>query len=85
MPVDSKGIVDIEELKKAVTADTAVNSVMHVNSETGAIQPIKEIANAAKAINPNVMVHSDCVQSYGKLQVNAKALISRPVSVTAKL
>ena len=83
LPVDSKGIVDIEELKKSVTADTAVISVMHVNSETGAIQPIKEIVNAAKAINPNVMVHSDCVQSYGKLQVNAKALGVDMLSVSA--
>ncbi len=83
LPVNNKGIVDIEALKEAVTLDTAIVSVMHVNSETGAVQPIKEIVQAAKSINPNVAVHSDCVQSYGKIPVNVKAFGVDMISVSA--
>ena len=83
LTVDNKGIVDMDKLRSALTPDTAIISVMHVNSETGTIQPIKEISSIAKAVNPNIAVHSDCVQSYGKLPVSAKLMGVDMLSVSA--
>lgn len=83
LPVNNVGIVDLEALKGAMTPDTAIISIMHVNSETGAIQPLKEISAIAKAINPNVVVHSDCVQSYGKIPVRIKELGVDMISTSA--
>lgn len=83
LTVDNKGIVDMDKLRSALTPDTAIVSVMHVNSETGTIQPIKEISSIAKAVNPNIAVHSDCVQSYGKLPVSAKLMGVDMLSVSA--
>ena len=83
LTVDNKGIVDLDKLRSALTPDTAIVSVMHVNSETGTIQPIKEISSIAKAVNPNIAVHSDCVQSYGKLPVSAKLMGVDMLSVSA--
>lgn len=83
IPVDNRGIVDLEALKELISADTAIVSVMHVNSETGAIQPISEVARIAKSINPNVVIHSDCVQSYGKLPISVKSLGADMISISA--
>ncbi len=83
IPVDNKGLVDLEALKNLVNKDTAIISVMHVNSETGAIQPINEISKIAKSINPNVIIHSDCVQSYGKLSISVKNMGVDMISISA--
>lgn len=65
----SDGRVDLEGFKKLLTPDTTLVSIMHVNNETGVIQPIEEIAKAAKAVSPKCIIHSDCVQSFGKIPV----------------
>lgn len=64
------GTFDIEQFKKAVRPDTILVSVMAVNNETGAVQPIEKI----KEIAPGVVVHSDCVQAYGKIPLNPKKM-----------
>ncbi len=73
-PVDSRGVVDLKALFEMLDADTALISVMTVNSETGAIMPIKEIAAIKNSICPQAVLHTDCVQGYGKLKINVKEL-----------
>ena len=73
-PVDSRGVVDLKALFELIDNDTALISVMTVNSETGAIMPIKEIAAVKNSVNPKIVLHTDCVQGYGKLNIDVKAL-----------
>lgn len=74
IPTDRFGRVDLVEYKKLLTKDTVLVSCIHVCNETGAINPIQEIAKLAKMVNPDCIVHSDGVQAYGKIPVNIKAL-----------
>ncbi len=61
------GQIDIEDVKKTVDKDTVFISVMAVNNETGAIYDIQNIFKTAKAINPNITTHCDCVQGFMKI------------------
>ena len=67
------GCVDPEEMAAAVDEKTVLLSVMHVNSETGAVNDIRAIARAARRKNPRLLIHSDCVQSFCKLPVSPKS------------
>ncbi|MWV45262.1 aminotransferase class V-fold PLP-dependent enzyme [Paenibacillus sp. HJL G12] len=69
LPVDGKGMVDPSELASAVRKDTILVSIMHVNNETGAVQPLAEIGHALKQANPLTVFHIDGVQGFGKLPV----------------
>lgn len=71
LSVDSKGRVDPTEVERALTDQTVLVSVMHVNNEVGTIQPIQEIGRLLKAY-PKVFFHVDAVQSFGKLPVYPK-------------
>lgn len=62
--VDASGRVDPSEVAEAVDSGTAVVSVMAANNETGARQPVRKVAEAARAVNPEVAIHTDAVQSY---------------------
>lgn len=66
--VDAAGVISLDELRDKVRKDTILVSIMHVNNEMGAIQPIEE---AAKIIHTNsrAIFHVDAVQSFGKLPV----------------
>ena len=68
--VDAEGRVDAAKVGEAVDATTALVSIMHVNNETGATQPIAALSRAAKARNPRVAVHVDAVQSFGRYPVS---------------
>jgi cysteine desulfurase len=72
VPVDASGIVSIDSVRSAITDDTALVSVMHANNEIGTIQPIAAIAEAAHA--RGAVVHTDAVQSTGKIPVDVRAL-----------
>lgn len=72
LPVDGNGVVDPEELARAMRADTTLVSLMHANNETGVIQPLAQIAEVCRA--HRVLLHSDMVQSFGKLPVNVRDL-----------
>ena len=61
------GRIDTEQLKNALNDNTTLVSVMHVNNETGVINPIPEIKQLIKEHAPNAYLHSDCVQSFGKI------------------
>lgn len=67
--VDKEGIVDVEEIKKKINENTLVVTIMHVNNEIGTIQPIEEIAQICRA--RNVPFHTDAVQSFGKMNIDA--------------
>jgi len=69
LPVDERGIVSVETLKEALTEQTILVSIMHVNNETGAIQPIAEIGQLLK-LYPKTRFHVDAVQSIGKLPID---------------
>lgn len=71
LPVDESGIVDVEELKKAIRDDTCLVSVMYVNNEIGTIQPIKEIGAVCR--ERGVLFHTDAVQAVGHLPIDVKA------------
>jgi cysteine desulfurase len=72
LPVDGAGKIRMEELKKALTGETLLVSVMMANNEIGTIQDIGEIAALAKAAG--AYVHTDAVQAVGKIPVNAAEL-----------
>ncbi|GIO30513.1 MULTISPECIES: cysteine desulfurase family protein [Paenibacillus] len=73
LPVDGKGKVDPAHVASAVRKDTILVSIMHVNNETGAVQPLEEIGRAVKEANPLTLFHIDGVQGFGKLPVRLKA------------
>lgn len=70
---EKNGEVSAEAVAKALTADTVLVSVMHVNNETGAIQPVEKIKKYMESVCPGALFHSDCVQSFGKLPVLPEA------------
>jgi cysteine desulfurase len=72
VPVDQSGVVSVERLREAVTPETALVSVMHANNEIGTIQPVAEIAGVARAAG--ALMHTDAVQSAGKLPLDVRAL-----------
>jgi len=72
LPVDQSGIVSPERVAGLITDDTAIVSVMHANNEIGTIQPIAELAAIAHA--HGALMHTDAVQSAGKIPVDVKAL-----------
>jgi cysteine desulfurase len=69
---DASGIVDPDDVRRAIREDTALVSVMHVNNEIGTIQPIAEIARVAH--DAGVPFHSDGVQAAGRVRVDVNAL-----------
>ena len=79
---DEHGIVDPEEVAKAVREDTILVSCMMVNNEVGAIEPVAEISAAVKKINPDIYMHVDAIQAYGKLPVYPSKLGADLVSVS---
>ena len=72
LPVDESGIVAPETLRRALTDQTALVSIMHANNEIGTVQPIAALAAIAKA--GGALFHTDAVQSAGKIPVDVKAL-----------
>lgn len=72
IPVVRTGIVDLEALRSMINHETALVSVMHVNNEVGTIQPIREIADIVHEYD--CVLHSDTVQSYGKVPLSVTAL-----------
>lgn len=73
LPVNEDGSVSANDLKKLLRKDTILVSVMAVNNETGAINPIDDIAKLLKE-HRNVVFHSDVTQCIGKLDINYDAL-----------
>jgi len=74
LPVDGDGHVSMEALKEALCDETILVSVMHVNNEIGAIEPIEEISKTVKSFKPSIILHVDAIQSFGKLIVQPKRM-----------
>ena len=70
LPVDKNGVLDLENLDKSMTPDTAVVSLMWGNNETGVIFPVEEAS--AMAHERGILFHTDAVQSAGKIPINLK-------------
>lgn len=73
LPVNEQGVVTFDDVKKAIRDDTILVSCMMVNNETGAINPIKEMAEYLHA-HTRIAIHSDCVQAIGKIPVDISCL-----------
>ncbi|MDP2914884.1 MAG: IscS subfamily cysteine desulfurase [Candidatus Aminicenantes bacterium] len=65
VPVDRAGLIDLDFLRDAVTPQTALISIMYANNEIGTIQPIDEVVGIAR--DKGVLVHTDAVQAFGKI------------------
>lgn len=72
LPVDSMGRIKLEALKEALCDETILVSVMYVNNEVGAVQPIDEAVRIVKEYNPDILFHSDAVQGFGKYKIYPK-------------
>jgi len=81
VPVDKYGTVDIDFLRNAITPQTSLISVMQANNEVGTIQPIEQISKIAK--ERGVLVHTDAVQAFGKIDVNVNKLGVDLLSISA--
>jgi cysteine desulfurase len=77
------GIIHSEDVACEVDDGTIFVSVMMVNNETGAVMPVEEIFSACKAKNSEVLCHTDAVQAFGKIKINAKKLGADIISVSA--
>lgn len=69
LPVDRLGRVSEEDVEKALTEDTVLVSVMHVNNEVGTIQPVEAIGRVLRS-KPKVIFHVDAVQAFGKVELD---------------
>lgn len=74
LPVDADGILSLESLRGAVNDETILVSIMQVNNEIGAVEPVAEAAAVIHEKNPKALIHVDAVQSYGKMQIRPKKL-----------
>lgn len=81
LPVDEHGIVDPEEVKKAITDETILVTIMHANNEIGTVEPIAEIGSICR--ERGVLFHSDAVASAGVIPVDVEALNVDLLSVAA--
>ena len=72
--VNHDGLIEIEQIKKAIKKNTILVSIMYANSEIGTIQPIKQIGELIKKINPKILFHTDAVQAVNYLDCNVNNL-----------
>lgn len=72
LPVSESGILSINALKEAICGDTILVSVMGVNNEVGAVQPLEQVAEVIADANQDILLHVDAIQMFGKLPVYPK-------------
>ncbi len=70
--VDSKGLIDLDELEKSIRPDTVLISIMAANNEIGTIQPIDKIGKIARS--HNIFFHTDAVQAFGHIPIDVKKM-----------
>ena len=74
LPVDENGLVRPETLREALTDETILVSIMAVNNEIGAVEPIAELAKIVHEHNPQTLFHTDAIQAYGKIPLYPKRM-----------
>ncbi len=72
LPVDRFGMVDPDDVRRAIRPETRLVSIMHANNEVGTIQPVEEIARIAR--EEGILCHTDAAQSVGKIEVDVESL-----------
>ncbi len=83
LPVDSKGVISLRDLEKAMTRGTILVSIMHTNNEIGSLQPIAEAGELIHRMNPQTLFHCDAVQGFGKFHIYPKRMNIALLSVSA--
>ncbi|MDI6708357.1 MAG: cysteine desulfurase NifS [Candidatus Thermoplasmatota archaeon] len=81
LPVDKYGFVNVEELENSISKGTFLITIMHANNEIGTIEPIEEIGKIAK--ERDVILHTDAVQSFGKVPIDVGKMNADLLSVSA--
>lgn len=81
LPVDKYGMVDPDDVKKAITDKTILVSIMHANNEIGTIEPIPEISKVCR--DRGVYLHTDAVQSFGAVNTKVDELGVDILSISA--
>ena len=74
LPVDANGQIKLNALREALCKETILVSVMYVNNEVGAVQPIEQAVRIVKSYNPGILFHTDAVQGFGKYRIYPKRL-----------
>ena len=72
VPVDHRGVVQLEALEKALRPDTILVSTMYVNNEVGAVMPVEEIAKLVHEKSAKALYHVDAIQAFGKYRIYPK-------------
>lgn len=80
LPVNKNGILDLENLEKSLTPDTAIVSLMWANNETGVIFPVEEAARMTH--DRGILFHTDAVQATGKIPINMKNNVIDMLSIS---
>jgi cysteine desulfurase len=83
VPVGVSGLVDPEAMLWVLKPETVCVSLMHVNNETGAVEPVAEVGRLLKAERPEVLYHVDAVQASGKVAIDVGALKADLLSISA--
>ena len=83
LPVDHNGHVSLDALREAICDETILVSVMYVNNEMGAVEPIEEVAKVIKEKKSKAYLHVDAIQGFGKYVIHPKKLGINLMSVSA--
>ncbi len=81
LPIDKYGMVDPDVVRRSITDETTIISIIHASSEVGTIQPIEEIVRIAK--ERNILIHTDAVASCGQIPIDVKRLGVDSLSISA--
>lgn len=83
LPVDTNGVISLDDLQRAMTPQTILVSIMHTNNEIGSLQPIAQAGELIKRMNPGTIFHVDAVQGFGKFKIYPKKMNIDLLSVSA--
>jgi cysteine desulfurase len=81
LPVDSNGFVDPDELRRSITDETILITIMHANNEIGTIEPVEEIGKIAR--EKGIHFHTDTVQTVGHIPVDVNAINCDSLAISA--
>ena len=83
LSVDGDGHISLKELEEAIRPDTILISIMYVNNEIGAVEPVEDIGALIRRKNPSTLFHVDAIQAYGKFVIRPKKAMIDLLSVSA--
>lgn len=72
LDVDGQGHISLDQLKGALSPETILVSIMYVNNQMGAVEPVEEIGRIVKEYKPSILFHVDAIQAYGKFEIRPK-------------